>query len=55
MPFPTSYITGDEDEIFVWGGASLIIENMLDEIDGQPADPNDVSPDLTKVTISTAE
>ena len=30
MPFPTSLITGDEDEIFVWGGASLIIENMLD-------------------------
>lgn len=55
MPYPSLMYTRNRNEIFVFGGTSLIIENYVEQIDGQPTGDNVSAPYLAKLDPTTDE
>ncbi len=55
MPYPSLMYTRDRDEIFVFGGTSLIIQDYVEQIDGQPAGDNVSAPYFAKFDPTTDE
>lgn len=55
MPYPTAMYTREPDEIFVFGGTPIFIEDIVARIDGLPAGDNETAPYFAKFNPITEE
>lgn len=55
MPYPVLLYTREPDEIFVFGGTPIVIEDYVSRADGLPTGDNEASPYLAKVNTASGE